>query len=152
MAAVVAFLAVVIKAVSSSGTAERVEYLSQRADGERTVALSASVTVTLHVRVGLPASTTPDESISTSKGSGSERVTNTLRPPLIAAIILATLARIYVRANIILYCACARIPRNFRAVVARVESRVYLHCSFTKNKALQSFVLLLSFSLITREG
>ena len=68
VAAVVAFLAVVIKAVSSSGTAERVEYLSQRADGERTVALSASVTVTLQVRVGLPASTAPqyDESISTS--------------------------------------------------------------------------------------
>ena len=58
---VVAFLAVVVK-TELSYSAERVEYLSQRADGERTPALSASVTVTVHVKVeaGLPASTTPE--------------------------------------------------------------------------------------------
>ena len=73
--AVVAFLVVVVKTeLSFSGTAERVEYLSHRADGERTVSLSASVTVTLQVRVGpsIPASITPEydkSMISKSKGS-----------------------------------------------------------------------------------
>ena len=74
--AVVAFLVVAVKTeLSSSGMTERVEYLSQRADGKITVALSASVTETVQVRVGLPAPATPeyDESISTCRGSGSDK-------------------------------------------------------------------------------
>ena len=76
MVTVVAFLVVIVKTeLSSSRMTERVEYLSQIADGEIIVALTASITVTVQVRVGLPASATPeyDESISTCRGSGNDK-------------------------------------------------------------------------------
>ena len=76
MVTVVAFLVVIVKTeLSSSGMTERVEYLSQIADGEIIVALTASVTVTVQVRVGLPASATSeyDASISTCRGSRSDK-------------------------------------------------------------------------------